>query len=160
MVSLHIQFLHFTARVPRYRMHTFFNCFTNIPYQGGLAAVLAPELSRAAVFDAMYERRCYATTGARTYLDFRLDGRLMGSELKVTRGTAVQYNIVVSGTDRIAKIELIQADREGVLWTYDGNRFVRLQDELLFDKSTWTYVRITQADREMAWSSPIWVDVT
>ena len=134
--------------------------FTNIPYQGGLAAVLAPELSRESVFDAMYERRCYATSGARIHLDFRLDGRLMGSELKVAHGTTLPYKIVVSGTDRIAKVELIQAGREGIVWTYDGSRFVRLQGELLFDKSTWTYVRVTQADRQMAWSSPIWVDVT
>jgi len=133
--------------------------FTNIPYQGGLAAVLAPELTREAVFDAMYQRRCYATTGARIYLDFRLDGRLMGSELKVARGGTVAYNIVVSGTDRIARIELIQGGREGTVWTYDGSRIVRLQGELLFDKSTWSYVRVTQTDRQMAWSSPIWVDV-
>ena len=133
--------------------------FTNIPFQGGLAAVFAAELTREAVFDAMYERRCYATTGARVYLDFRLDGRMMGSELKVKRGAAVEYKIVVSGTDRIAKIELIQADREGVVWTYDGNRVVRLRGELVFDKSTWTYVRVTQSDRQTAWSSPIWVDV-
>jgi len=133
--------------------------FTNIPYQGGLAAVLAPDLSRESVFDAMYARRCYATSGARIYLDFRLDGRLMGSELKIAPGTALAYDVTISGTDRIAKIELIQAGREGTVWTYDGSRYVRLRGELEFDKSTWTYVRVTQADRQMAWSSPIWVDV-
>ncbi|HUT11648.1 MAG TPA: DUF3604 domain-containing protein [Thermoguttaceae bacterium] len=134
--------------------------FTNIPYQGGLAAVLVPELSREAVFDAMYERRCYATTGARIYLDFRLDGRLMGSELKVTRGTAIPYDITVSGTDRIAKIELIRTSREGTVRTHDGKCFVRVCGELPFHESSWTYVRVTQTDRQMAWSSPIWVDVT
>lgn len=134
--------------------------FTNIPYRGGLAAVLAPELTREAVFDAMYERRCYATTGARIYLDFRLDGRLMGSELRVARGCKLPYDVVISGTDRIASIEFIQSKREGTVWTYDGKGFVRLHGELSFDKSCWTYVRVTQTDRQMAWSSPIWVDVT
>ena len=133
--------------------------FTNIPYQGGLAAVLAPELSRQSVFDAMYQRRCYATTGARIYLDFRLDGRLMGSELRVARGSKLPLDVVISGTDRIAGIELIQAGREGTVWRHDGKCFVRLHGELSFDKSTWTYVRVTQTDRQMAWSSPIWVDV-
>ena len=134
--------------------------FTNIPYRGGLAAVLAPELTREAVFDALYERRCYATSGARIYLDFRLDGRRMGSELRVARHARLPYDVVISGTDRIARIELIQAGREGTVWTQDGTRVVRLHGELVFDASSWTYVRVTQTDRQMAWSSPIWVDVT
>jgi len=134
--------------------------FTNIPYQGGLAGVLASELTREAVFDALYARRCYATTGVRIYLDFRLEGKLMGSELGARRGASLGYKIVVGGTDRIARIELIQNSRRGTVWTYDGRDFVRIGGELEFAESGWTYVRVTQADRNMAWSSPIWVDVT
>ncbi len=133
--------------------------FTNIPFSGGLAAVLAPELTREAVFDAMYHRRCYATTGARIYLDFRLDGQPMGSELRAARGDTLPFDVVVSGTERIARIELIQTHREGTVWTYDSKRFVRLGGRLTFDRSCWTYLRVTQTDRKMAWSSPIWVDV-
>jgi hypothetical protein len=48
--------------------------FTNLVYSGGLAAVWAAELTREAVFDALYARRCYGTTGARILLDFRLNG--------------------------------------------------------------------------------------
>jgi len=134
--------------------------FTNIPYQGGLAGVLAPELTREAVFDALYARRCYATTGVRIYLDFRLDGKPMGSELRAPPGASLGYEIVVGGTDRIASIELIQNHRRGTVWTHDGRDFVRVGGRLEFTESGWTYVRVTQTDRNMAWSSPIWVDVT
>ena len=133
--------------------------FTNIPYRGGLAAVLAPKLTRAAVFDALYNRRCYATTGARTYLDFRLAGHLMGSEIKSAAGATLPYEIAVGGTDSIARIELIQNNRRATVWSHDGRDFVRLEGELVIDRSCWTYVRVTQTDRNMAWSSPIWVDV-
>ena len=68
--------------------------------------------------------------------------------------------IVVAATDQIAMIEFIQTSREGTVWTHDGRCFVRLNGELTFDESCWIYVRVTQADRHMAWSSPIWVDVT
>ena len=134
--------------------------FTNIPYRGGLAAVLAPELTREAVFDALYQRRCYATSGARIYLDFRLNEQLMGSELKVPRGSSLPYEIVVAGTDSIARIELIRNCQEGTVWTHDGRCLARLNGELTFDESCWIYVRVTQTDRFLAWSSPIWVDVT
>ena len=46
----------------------------------GLAAVTAPELTREAIFDGLYERRSYATTGARILLDFRVNDAPMGAE--------------------------------------------------------------------------------
>ena len=46
----------------------------------GVAAVRAPELTREAIFDALYARRTYETTGARILLDFTVDGAPMGSE--------------------------------------------------------------------------------
>jgi len=134
--------------------------FTNIPYRGGLAAVIAPEITREAVFDALYHRRCYATSGARTYLDFRLAGQRMGSEMKVRRGDSLPYEITTAGTDLIASVEFVRNDRQGTVWTHDGRDFLRLHGELTIDASCWVYVRITQTDRHLAWSSPIWVDVT
>ncbi len=50
---------------------------------GGLTCVLAPELTRDAVFDALRERRCYGTTGPRIDLSFEIDGQPMGSVLEV-----------------------------------------------------------------------------
>ncbi len=84
----------------------------------------------------------------------------MGSELKVSRGTSLPYEIVVSGTAPIGRIELIQTTRRGTVRTYDGRSFTRVNGKLAFDRSCWTYVRVTQTDRQMAWSSPIWVDTS
>ncbi len=60
--------------------------FTNLTYHGGLAAVLAPSLTRENIFDGLYNRRCYATSGNRLYMDWRMDGHLMGSEIAIKRG--------------------------------------------------------------------------
>lgn len=133
--------------------------FTNLVYSGGLAAVLAPQLTREAVFDALYDRRCYATTGTRIYLDFRLAGRVMGSEIEAERGATLPYEITVSATDAVACVELVSNGREEVLWRHDGRSVVSLQGKRTFtDETNWIYVRVTQADRHMAWSSPVWVD--
>ena len=133
--------------------------FTNLAYTQGLAAVFSPELNRQAIFDGLYERHCYATTGARIYLDFQIDSRPMGSELKARKGDTLSYQIKVGGTDQIAKIEFIRDGNLLLLWSHDGSEYVKLKGDLKFDRSSWLYVRVIQIDRHMAWSSPIWVDV-
>lgn len=133
--------------------------FTNLTYRGGLAAVIAPELTREAVFDALKNRRCYATSGARIYLDFRLNESIMGTEIKAELGSSLPYQITVAGTDRISRVELIVNGVEETIWTYDGTDYVKLHGSRKFERETnWVYVRVTQIDRNMAWSSPIWVD--
>ncbi|MHC4677597.1 MAG: DUF3604 domain-containing protein, partial [Planctomycetota bacterium] len=54
-------------------------------YREGLAAVLASELTREAIFAAIRDRRTYALTGDRIAVDFRLNGQLMGRELPYAR---------------------------------------------------------------------------
>ena len=44
------------------------------PLGAGLACVWAPELSRESIFDALRDRWCYATTGARIVLKFTVNG--------------------------------------------------------------------------------------
>jgi len=48
---------------------------------GGLTCVLAESLTREAVFEALRQRRCYGTTGARMDLSFSVNGAPMGSVL-------------------------------------------------------------------------------
>lgn len=128
---------------------------------GSHTAVLAPVLTRQAIFDALRHRRCYATTGARIELDFRIDGHLMGEEIEV--GGPPHIVAALTGTAAIATIELI---RDGhVLRTIRPDRRVaRLAFvDRTFDGSAWYCIRVTQCDTDAhgnphrAWSSPIWV---
>jgi len=75
-------------------------------YGEGLTAVLAPELTREAVLDAIRQRRCYAVTGDRIEMGFTLNDQPMGSDLPAAdvRQLAVQ----VSGWDEISMVELIR----------------------------------------------------
>ncbi|MCX7625826.1 MAG: CehA/McbA family metallohydrolase [Candidatus Sumerlaeaceae bacterium] len=53
-------------------------CWKRDPYEGGLACVLAKELTREAIFDALRKRRCYATSGIRMRMVFEINGAPMG----------------------------------------------------------------------------------
>jgi hypothetical protein len=78
-------------------------------YREGLAAVLATDLSRKAIFDALRNRRTYAVTGDRIQLDFRLNGRLMGQAIPYTRRRDLA--VVVAGWDQIDRVEILKNNR-------------------------------------------------
>ncbi len=124
----------------------------------GFIAVLAPELTRKAIFDAMYQRRCYATTGARILMDFRVNGAMMGQEIPGYEGDRFMEGEVI-GTAPLDWIELVQ-DGEVIYSEGAGGRRHMKFDEVDWDAegSSFYYMRVFQTDGEMAWSSPIWVD--
>ncbi|MFQ6074642.1 MAG: DUF3604 domain-containing protein [Candidatus Bathyarchaeia archaeon] len=125
----------------------------------GLVAVLAPELTREAVFDAMYERRCYATTGTRIIVDFRVNGRLMGSEITIPKPTSTRLITAhVEGTTEIAHIELVRDNIDILRREFRGREAeISFKDHDEIEGTSFYYLRVTQGDDEMAWSSPVWV---
>ncbi|MCD6521418.1 DUF3604 domain-containing protein [Candidatus Calescamantes bacterium] len=140
-------------------VHAYPSRFTNLTYHGGLAAVIAPELTREAIFDALYERRCYATTGVRIYLDFRINGELMGSELKVEKGEKIILEVFALGTSPIAKVEVLKNNRVISVFPNGVSDQIEFTLEDKVNQNSFYYIRLTQVDRNMAWSSPIWVDI-
>ncbi len=134
-----------------------------VQQHAGLAVVLATDVTRKAVFDALWNRRCYATTGPRILLDFTVDGEQMGSELSRPPGARLTIAARVAGTAPLASVELVKLV-DGAFATVDRATVVPdgLDASLAFDDafeaSTLYYVRVTQSDGEMAWSSPVWID--
>ena len=74
--------------------------------RGGLAAVLAPERSRDAIFDAMKERRTYATTGERIILDVTVNGTPMGQRAEYADEREVAVRVI--GTAPIDTVTLLR----------------------------------------------------
>jgi hypothetical protein len=75
----------------------------------GLAAVLAPELSRPAILKALFDRRTYAVTGDRIALRFALNGNIMGRELPYSRERRVAVS--VTGWDQLDRVEVLKNNR-------------------------------------------------
>lgn len=124
---------------------------------GGLTAIIAPELTREAIIQALKKRRCYATTGARIVLDFRADGRGMGEEFTTTE-SRVAVSARVLGTAPIERLEVV-SDGNTVLTQPSDGRIAEFTEtlSLMGDKASYFYLRVTQSDGHVAWSSPIWV---
>ncbi len=133
-------------------------------WKAGLAAVFAPELTREAIWDALYNRHCYGTTGERIVLLFRLNGQPMGSVLEYPADDArLMYRdieVTVCGTDLIRRVDIIKNNALLQRVCPESDRSVfSLIDELEEPPTTrdWYYVRVFQADGNAAWSSPIYL---
>ena len=130
----------------------------------GVTAVQAETLDTESVFQALYRRRCYATTGARIVADVTLNGSPMGSELVLEPGVPRDFQIQVQGTAPITEVQIIHMgyvladldvgrDRFDFTGSWSDERPGRPLED------AWYYVRIRQADGNCAWLSPFWVDL-
>lgn len=127
----------------------------------GRAVVLAERLTRAEVFDALYARRCYATTGPPIVLDVRLNGHVMGSELSATAlGKTRKLHVAVRAANGIDHIRITRNGKIAETAPCHGAFETELEwhDPSHPSEPASYYVRVVQIDRESAWSSPIWVD--
>ena len=125
----------------------------------GMACILADDLSRESLWQAMDARRTYATSGKPILAHWTVNGLEMGSEGTLA-GDAVRFNATLHGTAPIERVEVIS--NGAVVWrahpdTYD---FI-VDDETLptpDNTSAYYYLRLRQHDGHRAWLSPIWLD--
>ncbi len=143
-------------------------------YRDGLMAVWAPELSREAIFQAMYDRHTYATTGARMIVVFRVGGVFMGEEIELeTRpqlSDARTIEATVIGETKLSQVEVVRNNEVVHSVRVDD---VDLQLEWVDSepleslaltpcderepKFVFYYLRVLQSDGQMAWASPVWI---
>jgi hypothetical protein len=122
-----------------------------------LIAVYAPAKTREAIFDAMYQRHTYATTGQRLLLEFRVNGALMGEEIRSAEPPRI--TVAVEGAAPVERIVVLRNSE--ILYVQPGSglsaRFDYVDNSPGW-KGSFYYVRVEQKDGEQAISSPIWVD--
>jgi len=128
-------------------------------YGGGTATtgVWARQLTRDAIFEAIRSRHTFATTGTRLALDVRVNGRLMGEKAPAPSGP-VEIRVRAHGPAAIARVEILRNNR--VIHAEEPGGLsaeITYLDQQPLAGASHYYVRITQADNEMAWSSPVWL---
>jgi len=123
--------------------------------------IIGKDFSRKGLWDAMYNRSCYATSGKHILVFFTLNGNPMGSELvfpKTDMSRDVKWRVL--GTGPVKRIDLLLNNKTIKSWS--GNKRDEISGSFTFDEplneTEWWYLRVIQEDTEMAWSSPIWVD--
>jgi hypothetical protein len=118
-------------------------------------AILARELSRESLFDAVRQRRVYAVSRERVALWFAINGHAMGEEFQ----TADPLSIEVSAAchQPIARIEILRNNQ--VVWhtTPAATAGTLTAADRPGKNPAWYYARVLLADGHQAWSSPIWV---
>ena len=130
---------------------------------GGLTAIVTEELSRESLWTALQNRSVYATSGARVYLEFSINGTGMGQQ--VTDPVEIIMSGRAIGTDIVRKVEVFKYDASGG-WRkiFSQHPYSLFWDSTFeddaFSQSSVYYLRVTQMDDTQAWSSPIWVDIT
>ncbi len=138
------------------------SCGPPLSYLGsGWIAVLARRLERREIWNAMKMRRCYGTTGEPIILDFRLDGHFMGEEVSVDEVDGKpRLEINIDAPTRIEQIQIIKNGEVVVRMQCYGKKERKewIDPEYRAGEASYYYVKVVQRDREMAWSSPIWIE--
>ena len=130
-------------------------------FRHGITAAYVDEFTRKGVFNSLKRKSVYATTGERILLSFNINGMPMGSEVKI-KSSSISRDIGVfaAGTSVISRIDIV---RNGSIIHQRNPESTDCEllfiDEEIIDSDSYYYVKIIQADGEMAWSSPIWINV-
>jgi hypothetical protein len=135
------------------------------PGMAALTAFVAPELTRAAVFEALERRSTYATSGHRPLLSFSAQGGTvpMGGSLQAAQVSfALDY---VGGTD-ITEARLLTVPTDGAwetdvevleTWTPGAPSLTATVDLVWDERPRAVWFHALHADGEQTWGSPIWL---
>lgn len=131
---------------------------THISY----SCTIAEEFTREGLLEAMRKRHNYAATD-NIVLDYRMraDGReYLQGDIVPGKTSEMELRVKVLGTASIAQIDVIRG--QDFVYTLqqqpDEVEFTFIDQEPVSGETHY-YVRVQQADGQMAWSSPIWVTV-
>jgi len=124
--------------------------------RNGLVGVLAPALTRQDIWSALFERRVYATTGARILLNLSISRQPIGSVIE--RQARVSISGWVQGTAVISDI-VLWSDCQQIMVFHPDQQAVELEWQVDLPQSAHAiYLEVRQGDGEKAWSSPVWME--
>ena len=122
--------------------------------------ILADDFSEAGIYEAIQARRMYATEDKNLEIDYTVNNQMMGSIIsEVPEKLEVKVSVHdPDKTDTISKVELV-ANSGKVIYTWDTNLSGELSAVL---DATYSYyfVRVTEADGDLAVTAPVWVGET
>jgi len=126
---------------------------THISY----ALVYVPKNERRAIIDAIKNRQTYGSTDT-IIVELRANGRFMGTEFKTNEKPSL--SIKVQGTGNIEKIDVIRNNAYVYARKPDGpSAEFQYVDMKPAEGLNMYYARVLQKNGEVAWSSPVWVNV-
>lgn len=119
--------------------------------------VYVKDFTRQGIIEGLNARRTIAATD-KVFVDFTCSGHLMGTEIEVTGKPALEFK--VDGTADVTRVTLVRNEQNYKMWEPKSRRVAEsFTDEAPNTGENRYYLRVEQADGNMAWSSPVWVQV-
>lgn len=118
--------------------------------------ILAPTLTRESIFDAIRKMRVYATEDENLKIDYKVNNKVMGSSLDNPSSLNISINVTdPDATDKVGKVSIIvNGGKVAAEKTFDTN--TAAWDLTLSPEYTYYYVRIDEADKDIAVTAPVW----
>jgi hypothetical protein len=125
---------------------------THISY----SLVYTPENDRENIVQSIRRRHTYGSTD-NMIVEFWANGHFMGEEFSTTERPDLQLK--VSGTAPVARVDLVR-NNQYIYTTLPDRPDVDIQFTDMEPREGLNdyYFRVVQADGEIAWASPIWVN--
>lgn len=124
---------------------------------GVRTGVLATSLSRAAILDAMRNRRVYSSDDPFIELRFSLGDHWLGEVVSFPAGTYT-FDLSAFSDELITKAEFVVKGTVSSSASFSANNIL-WRPSLVVSADTYAYVKVTEADGDVAISAPIWIDV-
>lgn len=149
---------------------------SQVQYSPGITAVIAENQTRDSIIQALRDRSCYATTGARMIVNLEIASLGMGRLVSTKAKPGLLYNRYIKGavigTTPITKVEIFRNGNvikeftpNDKTFEFEFDEMTPLEQDLLTPTKdhipfTYYYLRAQQEDGHIAWGSPIWIEVT
>ena len=122
--------------------------------------IITDNFSEEGIYEAIRERRMYSTEDKNLELGYTVNGNMMGSTLS-TVPEALDIEVSVADpdkTDSISKVEIV-ANSGKVVYTWDDPTELAagLLTTQLAPSYSYYFVRVTEADGDLAVTAPVWV---
>ena len=146
---------------------------SSLGYKAGLLGVWAKENTRQGIWEALMARRCWGATGPRIIVRFHVNDAPMGSECSAAAQPEIadsrRIKVEIHGAAAIEKAEIVRNNKTIHAVSGDADLNFGFEDtdpleNVLLPPAKFSpepfafyYLRVTQADGEMAWASPVWV---
>lgn len=120
--------------------------------------VYVKDFTRAGIIEGINARRTIAATD-KIFVEFTCNDRLLGTEIESTSPPRLAWRI--QGTADVSQVTLVRNEQNHRQWQPLARSVAEtFVDEAAAPGENRYYLRIEQADGNMAWSSPVWVTVT
>jgi hypothetical protein len=131
------------------------NCFAAVMAECSMTGVYAEELTREHILDAIRRRHTFATTGDKIVVDFRCNGRFMGEEIH--RSDPLHFTAYMKSESPIVSAEVVSGGVVVLGEQVDSSEASYAWEVENPGEDAYFYLRLTAANGERAWSSPIFV---